>query len=249
MTKIKIVTNYQSDELYSFSKEFYEKLGFEIVGIEGKNRFYGFKFFDYMIKDDQFKDTDWIIYLDEDCFITDASAMIDLLKYQIDNNIHCSGVPDGGVISHRFHNPVSIIAFFMILNIGEIRDKYNSDIVNSMRYGKDLDKFIPHNLINNNKPFNEKFNRTIPEGYAPYGIIYDDFEPTYRLFFWLLRNGYNMLYLDGYDYNDDDYTTIVKNHKGEDFLYHTWFARHWNDPTHKQRIMKIKEHCHNIKRI
>jgi len=245
---IKIITNYQSNELYSYSKEFYKELEFEKIGIEGNNKFYGFSFFNYIMKSDKFRDCDWIIYMDEDCFITDISAMLELLKYQIDNNIHCSGVPDGGVISHRFHNPISIIAFFMILNLGEVRKNYDSNIANSMRYGNDLDKFIPHNLINTNKPFQEKFDRTIANGYAPYGIIYDDFEPTYRIFFWLLRNKYKILYLDAYDYPDDDLATVVQNHKGIDFAYHTWFAREWNNPVHKERILKIINHCNIIKK-
>lgn len=250
MTKIKMATNYQCDELYNISKEYYKHLGFESVGIDGRHGVYGFPFFDNMLKDDQFSDTDWLIYLDEDCFITDTGAMMDLLQYQIDNDYHCSGVPDGGVISHRFHNPISIIAFFAIINIREIRKKYNSEEVNNMRYGSDLDQFIPHHLINPNRPHHDKFTRTIHPSYHPYGISYDDFEPTYKPFFWMLRNGFNMLYLDAYDYPDDDWTTVIKNHKGIDFGYHTWFARDWEcDPTNKQRILKIKNHCDTIKKI
>lgn len=247
--KIKIITNYQNDELYSISKDSYKDLGFEMIGVDGKNKFYGFPFFDYMVTDSKFKDIDWIIYLDEDCFVSDKQALIDLLEYQIKNNIHCSGVPDGGVISHRFHNPVSIIAFFMILNVGAFRDIYNSEQVTKMRYGKDLDKFIPHDLINDGRPFNEKFIRTIADGYTPYGVLYDDFEPTYRLFFWMLRNGFNIKYLNAYDYPNDDYTTVVKNHKNEDFVYHTWFARHYNDIVQRERILNIKNYTEKLRRM
>jgi len=245
--KIKIVTNYQSDELYAKSKEFYNDLGFEMIGINGSNRFYGFPFFDYMMTNDYFNDCDWIIYMDEDCFITNKQALLDLLNYQIENNIHCSGVPDGGVISHRFHNPVSIIAFFMIINVGELRKNYKSEVANSMMYGQDLDKFIPHHLINTNRPYEEKFSRTIAKGYQPYGVIYDDFEPTYKLFFWLLRNGYNMLYLNAYDYPNDELTTVVKNQNGVDFVHHSWFARGWTAGTHKERITNLINYCNEIK--
>lgn len=245
---IKFVCNYLNEELFTKSKEFYKDFGFDIIGINGINRFYGFPFFDYMMTDQLFADCDWVIYIDEDCFITDKQALFDLLKYQIDNNIHCSGVPDGGVISHRFHNPISIIAFFMILNIGELRKKYKSNDANSMKYDHDLDKFIPHHLIDTNRPFNEKFNRIIAPGYTPYGVIYDNFEPTYKLFFWLLRNNYNMLYLNAYDYPCDDLTTVVKNHKGIDFIYHTWFAREWSIPKHRGRIINVMNYCDIIKK-
>ncbi len=246
--KIKIVTNYQSNELYLKSKEFYEDFGFEMIGIDGSNGFYGFDFFNYMMTNKIFYDCDWIIYIDEDCFITNKQALFDLLKYQIDNNIHCSGVPDGGVISHRFHNPVSIIAFFCIINVGVMREKYETEVVKSMVYGQDLDKFIPHHLINTNRPYEEKFRRTIAQGYSPYGVIFDNFEPTYKLFFWLLRNNYNMLYLNAYDYSNDDLTTIVKNQNNIDFAYHTWFARKFNTPEHKNRILNIINYCKTIKK-
>jgi hypothetical protein len=246
--KIKFITNYLSDELYSISKEFYKDFGFEMIGVNGKNRFYGFPFFNYMMTDKLFADCDWAIYVDEDCFITNKNALLDLLNYQINNDIHCSGVPDGGVISHRFHNPISIIAFFMIIKIGELRKTYNYNNANSMKYDHDLDKFIPHHIINSNRSYHEKFSRTIAKGYSPYGIIYDNFEPTYKLFFWLLRNGYKMQYLNAYDYSDDDLTTVVKNHNDVDFAYHTWFARNWNDtPSQNKRIRKIIDYCNTIK--
>ena len=244
--KIKIVTNYQSDELYSKSKEFYDDLGFEMIGINGSNGFYGFPFFNYMITNEYFDDCDWIIYVDEDCFITNKEALLDLLNHQIENNIHCSGVPDGGVISHRFHNPISIIAFFMIINVRAIRNKYRFEDVNSQIYGADLNKFIPHHLIKTNIVYEDKFNRTIARGYSPYGVIYDNFEPTFKPFFWLLRNGYNMLYLDAYDYPNDDLTTVVKNQNGVDFAYHSWFARGWNG-VHKERITNLINYCNKIK--
>jgi hypothetical protein len=245
---IKIVTNYQNDELYLKSREFYQDLGFPMIGINGSNRFYGFPFFNYMMTNETFADCDWIIYVDEDCFITNKQALLDLLNHQIENNIHCCGVPDGGVISHRFHNPVSIIAYFMIINVGAMREKYDSNAANSMMYGHDLDKFIPHHLINTNRPYEEKFRRTIAPGYAPYGVIYDNFEPTYKLFFWLLRNNYNMLYLNAYDYPHDDLTTVTKNHLGVDFAYHTWFAREFNLPKHRDRILNVINYCKSIKK-
>jgi hypothetical protein len=244
---IKLVTNYQSEELYSKTKEFYKDFGFEMIGVDGSNHFYGFQFFNYMMTDPRF-DCDWIIYIDEDCIITDKEALLDLLNYQIENNIHCSGVPDGGVISHRFHNPISIIAFFAIINVGELRKKYTLAEANIMKYDHDLDKYIPHHIINTNRPYQEKFSRIIAPGYLPYGVIYDNFEPTYKLFFWLLRNNYKIEYLNGYDYPDDDFTTVVKNHKGVDFAYHTWFAREWRTPYHRERIMKIINYCNEIKK-
>lgn len=244
---IKIITASQSNELYEHSKSFYNELEFEKICVKG---FANFSFFDYVLRDNKFSDCDWVIFLDEDCFITNINAMLDLLNYQIDNNIHCSGVPDGGVISHRFHNPLSINPFFSIMNVGEIRKKYNSNLNNvySMHYDHDLDKYIPHELINVERPHYEKFKRTVNPDYKPYGVIYNDVEKYYKLYFWLLRNEYKILYLDGYDYENDDFTTVAKNHNGVDFAYHTWFARDWQVSTNKNRILKIIDYCNSIKK-
>ena len=129
-----------------------------------------------------------------------------------------------------------------------MREKYDSNAANSMVYEHDLDKFIPHHLINTNRPYEEKFSRTIARGYSPYGVIYDNFEPYYKFYFWLLRNNYNMLYLNAYDYPNDDLTTVIKNHKGVDFGYHTWFAREFNTLKHRDRITNVINYCKTIKK-
>lgn len=227
---IKIVTNYQSDELYSISKSFYEDLEYEKIGINGSNGFYSFNFLNYVISNNDFKDIDFMIYIDEDCFIINKNALLNLVNYVIENNIDCIGMPDGGVIQHRAHNPVAINQFFCILNLKKIREKYNVNVVNNTKYTIDLQKHIPYHLM-------KKDNM----------ICYDDFEPYYKLFFWMLKNGFNIEYLDAYSFSGDITTTVLKNHEGIDFAYHTWYARGWNNPNHKERILKIIKHCNYIK--
>ena len=51
--KIKIITPFQFDDLYENSKSFYKDLEFEKIGIDGRNGFYEFAFFDYIMKDDK----------------------------------------------------------------------------------------------------------------------------------------------------------------------------------------------------
>jgi hypothetical protein len=241
--KVKIVSNYINEELYKESKSFYEKVDFiEHIKINGSGGLYGLSFFEYVIKN--IDSCDWMIYIDEDCFITDTNAMLDLLFYQIKNNISFSGMPDGGVISHRFHNPISINAFFTIINLKFLRTFYNPNI--NQFYNKDLDVFIPNNLLKTNIKQEEKFSRTIAEGYKPYGIIYDNFEPYYKIFFSMLRNNCKYLYLDAYDSDLDDLTTILKNHEGKEFAYHTWFARSYH--SHKNRINNVINYCNKIKK-
>jgi hypothetical protein len=243
INKIKIIINSASNELFEISKSFCDKLPFEIIKVDGKDGTHGHSLFQYIYKN--ILDCDWIISIDEDCFIIDQDELLELLKYQIDNNFAFSGVPDGGVISHRFHNPISPNPFLSIINI-ELLKKSLHYLKHTSQYAKDLDIFIPHNLIKLNMPYVEKFKTIIHPAYKPYGVNYDNFEEYYQTFFTMLRNGGTPLYLDGYDSTIDNFTTIIKNHKNVDIAYHTWFAREWR--TQKERILNVVEHCKKIRK-
>ena len=226
-SKIKIVTNSQHDDLVEISKSFYSDLPFECINISGKNGMYGLQFFEHAIK--TLTDVDWMIYIDEDCFITNKAAMLDLLFHQIRNNIGFSGMPDGGVIRHRFHNPVGINLFFSIVNLKRIREEFLKAKGFNF-YSKDLERFTPYHLLKKD-----------------FKISYDNFEPYYVIFFLCLRKGIIPLYLDAYDFKDDEYATVLKNHLGVDFAYHSWFSRSWKSPDHNKRIKKLIEYCLTIK--
>ena len=188
-------------------------------------------FLDYIISDEKFSDIDIMVYIDEDCFIIDEKALLELIEYSIINEYDCVGLPDGGVVPTRKHNPLSINQFFCILNLKEIRKKYNKDDVANTVYTEDLNRITPFNLIKHE--------------YA-----YDDFEPYYKLFFWMLKLGFKFLYLDGRSYEDDLTTTILKNHNNIEFAYHTWYSRLWKNKFHHERITKIIDHCRkNIKEL
>ena len=252
--KIAIVSNSANMELYNMSKIFYQNLGYEIVRVSGENGLYTFPFLDLVIRDPNRYNFDWMIYIDEDCFITDPKLMIDTLNYMIENEYDCCGMPDGGVISHRFHNPVSINLFFIIINLKKIRENYNYEIVNNTVYDESLFKYAPLSLIKHNIEYKQKYDILIEKGYSPFGVIYDNFEPYYRLFFWMLNNNMKILYLDGDDANDIDsnidiYTTSLKNHDNKIFAYHSWFARSFNNQMHNNRIKNLYKYCLSIANI
>jgi len=135
----------------------------------------------------------------------------------------------GGVVPIRQHNPVSINQFFCILNLKKIREQYNLNDIKECVYTEDLRIYTPFNVIK-------------------YKYNYDDFEPYYKLFFWMLKNKYKIEYLNAYTYEGDKTTTILKNHLGEDFIYHTWYAREWKNDFHKTRIKKVIDYCNLIKK-
>ncbi len=164
-------------------------------------------------------DVDYIINIDEDAFVFDIDSMLDLLKYMDINGYGFCGVPDGGVIHHREHNPVVPNPFFNIFNCKQLRSIKpnhipfeNDDKIKGL-FDDDLLKFTPHHLFVPNVKFK-----------------FDNFQwQYYHLFFNWLRNGINPLYL-GAICGSDGISTIVKNHNDVPFLEHTWFARHYYQP-------------------
>lgn len=213
--RIKIVINSNHPELFEISKSFCDNLPFEVLLVDGSGGMYGFWYLEY-IKNNL--DCDWIISIDEDCFIIDTKGVLDLLQYQIDNDFSFSGMPDGGVANHRVANPIAINTFFTIINMKKLREV---DINNSS-YDDDLKNFFPKELIKTDYQFN-------------------NFEPYYCIFFSMLRNNNKPLYLDAYDFEMDNFSTVLKNHNGIDIAIHSWMSRAWGNIENKERILKIIE--------
>ncbi len=201
--KIEIATRSISDELYEISGVFIEKLKLKrhrLLDTEADDYFY--RLLDL--------DCDFVVNLDEDCFVSNPSRIIDLVLYMNDNGYHIAGMPDGGVCEHRFHNPLIPNAFFNIIDLRGIREKFNPLTARIQQYGDDLLYLVPQSLLK-----------------TKYAL--DNFEPYYPFFFDLLRNGAVPLYLNGFQWNRDPISTIQCDHKDLPFLIHTWYSRAFNE--------------------
>ncbi len=165
---------------------------------------------------------EWIINIDEDAFVIDPARIAALIDYMRDRHYAFCGNPDGGVCKHRFHNPVAVNPFFNIYHAARIRPRLqavNPREVRATRYSSALERFTPNALL---KPGFE---------YA-----YDDFEPFYGFFFWMLQEGFEPFYLDSKEL-DDGLTTELYDPSGAPLLWHTWFARRYDtDPEVRARI-------------
>lgn len=228
--RIAIFCNSQFDDLYQYSLEFYKELAYQKIVISGQNKFYSLRFLLHVIE--SYPQYDYGIFIDEDCFISNTNAMTDLLEYVIKNKYTFCGPPDGGVICHREHNPISINTFFTVIDLKTLRHIYNRHEIENSRYGKDLNKYIPFKLIR--------------KGIS---IKYDNYEPYYKLFFWALRHGAKPLYLNvrNYDTDADKLSTVLKNQNGVEFAYHSWFSRNWKQKRNNQkdRILKLIQDARN----
>lgn len=175
--------------------------------------------------------TDWVINVDEDAFIYSIDSLFSLIDYMDENNYHVCGVPDGGVVKCRFHNPIAMNPFFNIFDIRKIKT------ISKCEPGKETDDRTIGSFTDDLKK------------YTPYNLIksdykYDNFQwQYYPIFFHLLRNDINFLYLNAYE-AADGFSSIVDNHYDVDFLIHSWYARCYsdNDPIcieHKPRIKRV----------
>jgi hypothetical protein len=230
--KIGIFTNSFNPELLKMSMDCYKEIEIDPIVIHGIKRgksFYGYRVFNRVLSSWTIRRKyDYLIYVDEDCFISEPHELYKLMKYFIENDYDFCGMPDGGVVGIRGHNPVSINTFFTIFNVKNIKKIYRSRRAKSTVYTKELDKFIPHHLIKKDS--------------SDVVVSYDKFEPYYKIFFYLLSKGARPLYLDAKvsELDSSGIATALMNHLSNVFCHHTWYAREYNaDIENKARIDSV----------
>ena len=95
-----------------------------IPGMRNNEPFYGFHAFllmlQYMLSNNRF---DYVIYIDEDCFINDFESLINEFKIFSTKEYCIAGPQDGGVICHRNHSKFMINTFLSFWNIKLLREK------------------------------------------------------------------------------------------------------------------------------
>lgn len=214
--RIKIYTRSANVELYNYSQR--------LINLPYKRvRLYGTTADGYLYKMLEDKECDIAINIDEDAFVVDNNALQELLDYVEKNDIICCGMNDGGADCIRILNPIVMNPFFNIINLKAIREKYNREEIEAFDYEankKELIKKLPKELQNYD------------------GLKYDNYEPYYHFFFWLIKNfKTEYLYVKQHD---DGYTTILYNQNKKPILLHTWFSRDFGkDEMQTNRIKSI----------
>lgn len=153
---------------------------------------------------------DIAINIDEDAFVVNDNAIIDMMDYMLQENYVNCGMPDDQLI--RNGNPIVTNPFFNILNLKEIRKLFNINEIKQFDYGKHkktlVDKLPSHLSIDHN-------------GLEHFGI-----ESYYSFFFWLSLH-FKTLYLDAETVLDDT-STLLKNHLDQPIILHSWYSREYN---------------------
>lgn len=173
-------------------------------------------------------DCDWAINIDEDAFVVNAKAILELLDYMQRNGYVNCGMSDGILV--RPYNPAVTNPFFNILNLKAIRESFIPDEIRDFDYEKHRDVILSKLPPTLQQIDEERMTMT-------------NEEPYYKFFLWLAYR-FRTLYLDA-EMHPDGISTILKNHEGTPMLYHSWFSREWRrSPEHTARIIHLyKETC------
>lgn len=220
MDEIVIATRSMNDELFRMSGE--------LIDLPLKRyRFLNTDAHTYFHKLVQL-DAEWVVNLDEDAFVVDFSKILKLIEYMKANNYVCAGMPDGGVTPMRFHNPVGMNAYFQILHVARLRERFDETKARAAKLTEEMKKKTPFHLFRSDQ-------------YA-----YDDFEMYYPFFFWMLEEGFNLLYLDALQWKRDTTSTLLMDHEKQPFLVHCWYTRFFEEQ--KARFIHAYEFCKNMQK-
>lgn len=153
-------------------------------------------------------DADWVVNIDEDAFLLAPNALLDLIYLMDQRGYAACGMPDGGVVPIRRHNPVACNAFFNVFDMRRVRKVWNNwqRAVNSS-WRPEYEQFVPSFANRGERAF-------------------DRFEPYYGLFFSLIEASESILYLDAEEWSDG-VSTLLKSPEGRDLVLHGWYAREW----------------------
>ncbi len=202
--------------LYRFSKSFYEGLGYPCVRLTDQS---ADGYFYTMLAD---TDCDIAINVDEDCFITDPQAVLQLVDYVVANGYANAGCSDGGQYM-RAGNPIVTNPFFNIFDLRLIRTHFSREAVQSFRYADHKAEMIA------------AFDTTPLCGHYTFdrpSVI----EPYYPFFLWLAAN-FRTLYLTPQRHHDGT-STLLYDPQGRQLCAHSWLSRFYSVPSVVVRLFQ-----------
>ena len=205
-----------------------------------------------------FESYDWIINVDDDAFLWNPARLWALMAHMERTGHHYCGMSDGLTLTPReWGNPASMNPFFNVFHMSAIREQVGeSSLIDA------LQTKIPWTSLE----CNLRWPGSAPPTHQDLARLPFHLEPFYPHFFKLLQMC-KPLYLRGESYTctapitpehirltdipmaqkegvlfaDDPMTTILYDHEGAPFLYHTWYARCYSEPgsIHKARIDRV----------
>jgi hypothetical protein len=186
------------------------------------------------------EDSDYTVYIDEDCFLYDPVQLDGLISYLDKNDdVVIAGVPDGGHY-YRAHNPCACNLFFLVFKTRDIRqlltdhpDWMGCKFKDVFKKAADLDI------------------TSLDES----RIQYDDFEPYYGLFWAILESGKKIRYLENRLDPHLLSTDVYFSGGSTPLARHMWYLRSWNmselgpydKVPHRQRYLQLEQHILSLR--
>ena len=201
--RLKIFTRSFDLQLYSYARELFRCFDVPIVRLTDQT---ADGYFYTMLKDTE---CDIAINIDEDAFVVNPQAMLDLVEFVVIHGYANAGCPDGGGGCPHSGSPIVTNPFFNVLNLKLIRSKFSNEAVKQFDYKsvvKEMEDKFPKEILFSG----HNFNRT-------------DYEPYYPFFFWLAYN-FKTYYLLS-EKHADGISTILYNQNRVAICYHSWLAR------------------------
>lgn len=199
--------------LYEKSRCFYETMGLPCVRLTDQS---ADGYFYTMLCD---TNCDIAINVDEDCFIANPQAVMDLVKEVVAGGYANAGCPDGGGGTPRNGNPLVTNPFFNVFNLHLIRaQEGNADTIRKKVKAFDYKSHI------------EEMKATYPTDILIREPLYDrlGLEPYYPFFFWLAYH-FKTLYLPSLKHIDG-WTTMLYDTQGHLLCQHSWLSRFYSVP-------------------
>lgn len=177
------------------------------VVVDGRKNWSPTMFIESVIK----FDVDYIVHIDEDCFVWSRDALYELVEVlEKDHSISAVGIPDGGHY-YRDHNPAALNLFFVIFRAETLKKSW-SDRVNWGKYF--FKEKYADEVIQQKKVFDKE------------RVNWNEGEPYYPLFWSMLSGGGRFLYLDE-ELDSSRWSSKVISPTGKVTVEHMWYLRQW----------------------
>lgn len=206
--RVKFFTRSFSLELYEQAKHLFESSGYPCVRLTDQT---ADGYFFTMLDDDE---CDVAINVDEDAYIEDLEAVLDLAEYVLEHGYANAGCPDCSPGCPRDGNPLVTNPFFNIFDLQMIRTKRRGK-----KEGTREVRLFKYDDVKQELCANFDYDGPLPEN-PHFDSIF--VEPYYNFFFWMAYN-FKTLYLQNAKHSDG-LSTIVYWH-GRCLCKHSWMSR------------------------
>jgi len=181
--------------------------GWRRVLVDGQRNWTPTGFIDTVIDED----VDYIVHVDEDCFVQSGPALTALIEIlERDRTLVAAGIQDGGSY-YREHNPAALNLFFVIFRASALRKVWQD------KQAWQGSRF--------RAPFAEQVRAQRPE-LDDARIQWDEGEPYYWLYWALLEQGGRFLYLRE-ELHRPLWSSRIHAPDGKMVAEHLWYVREW----------------------